>query len=138
MATRATPLAPTHVNALNSIDSVFHRRRDRKVREAWEKALQHINVATDAANLPPGWIERLNDLKADLYQVMGKAIGYHYSLDYLKRQIYLPRHFTDADLANATIRLTLAKVLTPDGIKIVPGGPPVPTTAPTAPTAPRR
>jgi hypothetical protein len=29
-------------------------------------------------------MERLNGLKADLYQAMGKAVGYSYSIDYLE------------------------------------------------------
>jgi hypothetical protein len=124
MATRATPLASNHVNALNAIDSVFHRRREKKIREAWAKALEYANHAN--ANTP-GWLDRLNDLKADLYQAMGKAVGYTYSIDYLKRHAYVPRHFIDTDLANATIRQTLAQIITPQGIKIVPGvQPPMP------------
>jgi len=87
MATRATPLAPNHVNALNAIDSVFHRkRRDRKVREAWKETFEHINNATDLDKNLLEWSNRLNDLKVDLYQAMGKTVGYNYSTDYLKRR----------------------------------------------------
>lgn len=42
MRTRATPLAPDHVNALNSIDVVFDGGRDQKVRDAWSKLLAHV------------------------------------------------------------------------------------------------
>lgn len=125
MATRATPLAPAHVNALNSIDSVFHRRRDRTVREAWERTLEHINTQVDPPHIQQ-WADRLNDLRIDLYQVMGKGVGYSYSTDYLKRQIYLPRLFTDTEAEAMMIRQTLAKVLTEDGlkVKIIPEPPP--------------
>ena len=51
MSTRATPLHPDHVRALNSIDTVFSRRSDQDVRAAWTKLLAH--VGTDAS-LPDG------------------------------------------------------------------------------------
>src|SRR5712692_8029594 len=45
MSTRMAPLAPAHVQALNSIDVVFNRRGDRKIREAWRNVLAKIRVA---------------------------------------------------------------------------------------------
>jgi len=126
MGTRATPLSTAHVNALNAIDSVFNRKRDRKVREAWEKTLLHIGKTP----APPDtqqwqqWVDRLNDLKIDLYQVMGKAVGYTYSADYLKRQIYLPRGFTDSEAEAGIIRQTLAKALIEGAkVRLVPDAP---------------
>lgn len=114
MATRGQPLAPTHVQALNSIDTVFNRRSDRAIRAAWQKWLAH--VAADAT--AQGWGERFNDLKVELYQKIGSAVGYKYDIDYLKRQIYAPRGHFDADQNLAQIRQTLAKVLTADGLKV--------------------
>jgi hypothetical protein len=135
MTTRATPLAPAHINALNSIDVVFHRAwRDRKVRQAWAKALEHINTNANPTEIQ-AWADRLNDLKVDLYQAMGQAVGYKYSIDYLKRQVYLPRLFTDSDAESMVIRQTLAKVLTDDGLKVrvMPEPPaPAPQQPPTA------
>ena len=62
MRTRATPLAPDHVNALNSIEVVFDGENDRRIREAWHKLLTHI--VADASH--PTWQERYNDLKVVL------------------------------------------------------------------------
>ncbi len=108
--------------------------RDRKVRQAWAKALEHINTNANPTEIQ-AWADRLNDLKVDLYQAMGQAVGYKYSIDYLKRQVYLPRLFTDSDAESMVIRQTLAKVLTDDGLKVrvMPEPPaPAPQQPPTA------
>ncbi len=114
MSTRASPLAPAHVQALNSIDVVFSRRSDRHIREAWERWLAH--VATDATR--PGWGERLNDLKIDLLQAMGSAVGYEFTTDYLRRQIYAPQGYAQAEQEQLQIRQSLAKALTEEGLKV--------------------
>jgi len=134
MSTRASILAPAHVQALNSIDIVFNRRGDAAIREAWRALLDHM--VTPMTN--PGWADRASDLRVVLYQAMGARVGYSYTVDYLKRRIYAPIAYAQTEQDNIQIRQKLVKVLTEDGIKIVPGGPGAPPTAPTAPTAPRR
>lgn len=115
MSTRAQPLAPAHVQALNAIDVVFNRRRrDRAIRAAWEKWLAH--VMTDSKQ--PGWGERLNDLKVELLQAMGSAVGYEFDIDHLKRQSYIPVAHVDVEQEISQIRQTFAKVLTEEGLKV--------------------
>ena len=98
------------------------------------KALDHINLdnPTDIQT----WANRLYDLRIDLYQAMGKAVGYTYNTDYLKRQIYLPKLFTDADAEGMAIRQTLAKVLTEGGLKVMIVGEPAATAPPPPPPTP--
>jgi hypothetical protein len=118
MSTRAAQLSPAHVQALNSIDVVFNTesKEDRDIRAAWRNVLQHMNVGTE---LPPAdWPDRLNDLKADLYLVMGKAVGYTYTIDYLKRAIYSPRGYTDAEQDQIALRQALTKAVTQEGVKV--------------------
>ena len=121
MSTRASPLAPAHVQALNSIDVVFNRSwpwRDKTVRDAWHKVLEQVNVAFDDAN-PRDWTERLHDRKVDLYQAMGKRVGYNFGTDYLKREMYLPKLYTDLEQDQLILRQRLVRVVTDDGIKVV-------------------
>lgn len=66
----------------------------------------------------PGWGERLNDLKVELYQAIGSAVGYTFDIDYLKRQTYAPQYHADVEQEVAQIRQTLAKVLTEEGLKV--------------------
>jgi hypothetical protein len=72
MSLRAVPLHPDYVRALNSIDAIFDRRQDGKVRDCWGKVLAHISTDSNS----PRWGEILLDLRVDLYQAVGKAVGY--------------------------------------------------------------
>lgn len=114
MATRATPVAPEHLRSLNSIDIVFNGRRDQSVRDAWHKLLEH--VATDTSR--PGWNEKYGDLKADLLREVGLKVGYTFTTDELKRQIYHPSYYGDLESDQLLIRKALAKALTDEGLKV--------------------
>jgi hypothetical protein len=100
MRTRLTPLAPEHVNALNTIAVIFNGRRDGKVREFWHQLLAH--AATDMKQA--GWNEKYADLKADLLREMGLRVGYDFSTDYLKRQAYYPIAFGNAEMDALRLR----------------------------------
>jgi hypothetical protein len=119
MSTRASPLDVRHVQALNSIDVVFSRRwwrrkRDKKIRDCWHAWLAHANADSKAE----GWAERSNDLKVELYQAMGKAVGFNFDIDYLKRQAYLPAGHVDYAAQGRAIQEALAKIVTADGMKV--------------------
>ena len=123
MSTRATGVAPDHVNALNSIDVVFSDKSDQEVRDAWHKVLAHLGTDPNAA----GWQEKLNDLKVDLFREIGVRVGYDFTTDYLKRQIYLPTYYVNAESELLQIRHALTEALTDDGLKVklaVPQEPP--------------
>lgn len=117
ISTRAAQLAPDHIKALNSIDIVFDRNSDKRVRDAWHAALRQLT----ADPTQPDWQERVNDLKVDLYREIGSRVGYDYTTDYLKRQAYLPRFYGELDADNLRLRKTLLNALTDAGLKIVPG-----------------
>jgi Family of unknown function (DUF6680) len=114
MSTRATQLAPDHINALNSIDVVFSGRHDRRARDAWHEVLTHLTGDTTQ----PDWQERLNDLKVDLYREIGARVGYTFTTDYLKRAVYRPKYYGDMEQDILRLRRTLLNVLTDDGLKI--------------------
>ena len=114
MSTRATPLAPDHINALNSIDVIFGGNRDQPIREAWHTVLSHI--VTDASK--SDWNEKYADLKVDLFREIGKRVGYNFSTDYLKRQIYYPIYYGEMEKDQLQIRKALTNILGDDGLKI--------------------
>jgi hypothetical protein len=116
MASRALQLSPNHVQALNSIDTVFSRssKKDRTIREKYRAWLEQMGKDSTAE----GWVERGNDLKVELYQAIGEAVGFNFSIDYLKRQAYLPIATSDWDAQARQIQQGLAKAITPDGLKV--------------------
>ena len=114
MSTRAAPLAPDHVNALNAIDVVFSGKRDQLIRDAWHNVLNHLLTDTKQ----PGWGEKLADLKVDLFREIGSRVGYSFTTDYLKRQIYYPTYYGDVEEDTIKIRKRLTNALTDDGLKV--------------------
>jgi hypothetical protein len=116
MSSRATPLAANHINALNSIDFVFDRWRDHKVRSAWREVMNQLNKAPGAELVQ--WTDRLNDLKVDLFRAIGKRIGYNFSTDYLKRYIYYPSYYGQMEADLLTIRKALTTALTDNGLNV--------------------
>lgn len=79
------------LQVLNSIDVVFRRRKDKPIRDAWASVNEHVNTKRPDENLDAkgaqAWDNRLIDLRANLYQLMGVAVGYNYTLDYIKRRM---------------------------------------------------
>ncbi len=120
MGLRATWLHPESVRALNSIDTVFDGSGDKPVRDAWASVIQHVKTpqsSDDAADHP--WVDRLEYLRADLYQRLGAAVGYDHTIDYIRTHAYLPQSHVDVELELAQIRRQFAKAITDDGIRIV-------------------
>jgi len=117
MTTRATPLNPDHVNALNSIDVVFSRKQDEKIRAAWETVRKYLENPS-----VPNWETKVSDLKADLYREIAVRVGYgDFTAQYLKYEIYLPKYYSDMEGDQLKIRQALTSALTGDGLKIIPG-----------------
>ena len=114
MASRATPLNVNHLAALNSIDVIFNRRDDAKIREAWRRVLDHVVL-----DLPPlDWNEKFNDLRAELYRQIGLSVRYDFTTDYLKRNIYHPRYQSEAELDLLALRQALKGALSEHGLKV--------------------
>src|ERR1700740_1267128 len=80
MANRATWLSFDSLRALNSIDVVFNRKKDEPVRDAWQKVISHVYTKRPEPSTEEGraWDNRLEDLRADLYQKIGSAVGFNY------------------------------------------------------------
>jgi hypothetical protein len=103
MSTRASGLAPDHVQALNMIDVEFYGRgkTTRDVLEAWKAYLDHLNgnVLTGHA-----WATRRDDLLFDLLQKMGAYLGYHFDKTELRRTSYFPRGYGAKEWEQQQIR----------------------------------
>jgi hypothetical protein len=102
---------------------VFAEKKDKPARDAWAKVIAHAYTqrpdwATqqEAARL---WDAHLIDLRADLYQLLGAAVGYPQTLDYIKTHMYYPQYHVDAELEQMQIRKQLAKAITEDGLRVV-------------------
>ena len=116
MASRALQLSPNHVQALNSIDTVFSgdSKEDQTIREKYRAWIEQMGRDSNT----PGWAERGNDLKVELYQAIGEAVGFKFSIDYLKRQVYVPVAHSDWDTQARQIQTALSRVITADGVKV--------------------
>jgi hypothetical protein len=55
----------------------------------------------------------------DLYQLLGVAVGYNHSLDYIKTQIYTPQYHVDVEMEQMQIRKQFAKAITDDGLRVL-------------------
>lgn len=91
MATRERPVDFRHVEALNMIDVEFSTTspEDKATRSAWKDYLDALYDKADFDSQQK--LERRRDLLAELLQRMGKALGYDFSVDYLKRRAYYPQ-----------------------------------------------
>jgi hypothetical protein len=123
MGLRGTWVHPDSLRALNSIDTVFDKGSDSHVREAWVKVIRHVETRrpdwdTDQ-DQARAWDNKLLDLRVDLYQVMGAAVGINHSVDYIKSQFYYPELHMNAELDWLHIRQQLVKVITENGIKVL-------------------
>jgi hypothetical protein len=96
MSTRATPLSPFHVEALNLIDIEFYSkpgRKYRKVIEAWKAYYDHLgNIPeNDAAeSVKDIWRSRRDDYLVELLYEMGKSLGYEFDKVHIRRAAYFP------------------------------------------------
>jgi hypothetical protein len=123
MSLRGTWLHSDSVRALNSIDTIFDKRGDKPVRDAWERVIKHANTPMPDRQAQPNenkaWLDRLLDLRVDLYQLLGAAVGYDHTIDYIKTQLYVPQYHVDVELEQTMIRKQFAKAITDDGLKVV-------------------
>jgi hypothetical protein len=98
MATRGNKISLEHVQALNSIELFFDNpKKDKNIVEKWNEYLDHLV----GQNLKPedkdysaklsAWVEKSDDLLAELLQIMGKSLGYDFDKVKIKRGIYVPR-----------------------------------------------
>lgn len=117
MATRGTPIAIQHVQALNMIDVEFDGKNQEEtaVRERWKVYLDFLSTPFDWANatdvVKQTRTEQTNDKLAELLQKMGKLLGYHFDTVYLKKHVYVPVGHHENESIENIMRKALARVL---------------------------
>ena len=118
MRTRASGLAPDHVQALNMIDVEFYdgSKKQGAVVRAWKAYLDHLNNATAAPT--EVWATRREDLFIDLLHAMATHLGLDFDKTDLRRTSYFPRAYGDTELELLRIRAGLADVV--DGRRSLP------------------
>ncbi len=115
MSTRATPLSPYHVEALNRIDIEYYKNKD--VVDTWK--LLHDNFANypkdpkakDFETRLSSCAEKSNDLLTDLLYEMSKSLNYKFDKVLLKRGCYIPKGHGDMELEQNIIRSGLVNLL---------------------------
>ncbi len=115
MATRAMPVSPLHVEALNRIDIEFYKNK--KVTDAWKLLLDNFGnypldpKASDFQVKLNSCSEKSNELLIDLLYQMGKSLGYDFDKVHLKRGVYFPKGHTDLESEQQIIRRALLEIL---------------------------
>lgn len=137
MATRASTLDVSHVQALNSIDVVFSGKsaKQEAVRRQWKQYLDHLNDK----NYPrEHWETRRKELLVELLDTMGQHLGFNFDKTHLKNQSYHPQGYGDLEAEQAALRRSMFEVMSGKrampmwvaNLPPQPGGPSLPPEAP--------
>ena len=110
MATRASALDVSHVQALNSIDVVFSGKsaKQEAVRRQWKQYLDHLN---DNNYRREHWEIRRKDLLVELLDTMGQHLGFNFDKTHLKNQSYYPKGYGDLETEQAELRRSMVEVM---------------------------
>jgi hypothetical protein len=121
MATRATRIAPKHVEALNRIDIEFGgsgwmrpTSAEKGVVGKWRIYADHLNSGSE--NPTPtqleNWGQRGEELFTDLLVALASALNYDFDRVQLKRGIYHPRGHSDQEIRQEVAQRALLDILT--------------------------
>ena len=122
MATRATPLAPLHVEALNLIDIEFYKHKN--VTDIWRQLLDNFGnypkdpQANDFTARLTACSDKSNELLTNLLYEMSKLLGYTFDKVLLKRGCYIPKGHGDIEMEETSIRKSLTELF--EGKKSIP------------------
>jgi len=115
MMTLKARMAPSHVDAINSIQVEF--QSDKKVLDAWRLYTSHLNDRQKrTGDESKRWVEKQFDLLVELVYVIGQSLGYK-NIDRaaLRDNTYLPQGFVDVEAEMHQIRKEWLEVL--DGMR---------------------
>jgi len=119
LLTLKVPMAPRHVDALNSVPLEFYS--DSKVMQAWRLYTSHLNDSHMLKNNGIRWGERKYELLIDLAFEMAASLNYnHIDKATMRDNLYVPQGYADQEEEFRQMRLTLLQVLR--------GERPIPTT----------
>ncbi len=134
MATRATAMAPQHVEALNMIDIEFYGIN--KITDAWKVYLDHLGSypkpdETDYTAKLDACTKKSQDLLVDLLHEMSKELNYNFDKVHLRRAVYIPQGHAEIEFEQNVIRRSMVDMFLgnktfPVTIKELPPVPPQP------------
>jgi hypothetical protein len=119
MLTLKAPMAPSHVDAINSVQVEFHTdgEDDKKVLDAWRLYTSHLNDRRKRSE-PEAiqWQDKKFDLLVELVYLIGQSLGYK-KIDKaaLRDNTYLPQGFVDVEAEWNQIRKAWLELL--DGMR---------------------
>jgi hypothetical protein len=118
MVTRGNKISRDHVQALNSIELFLDNPKgDKNIVGKWNEYLDHLvgqNLKPedkDYSAKSSAWIEKSDDLLAELLQIMGRSLGYDFDKVKIKRGIYAPRGHGEEMADQSIIRKGLVNIL---------------------------
>ena len=121
MMTLKAPMAPSHVDAINSIQVEFYARKgaEKKVLEAWRLYTSHLNQPELQRKDPNRWLEKKFDLLVELVYLMGQALGYN-DIDRvaIREHTYMPQGYADVETELHQIRKSWLEILS--GLHAIP------------------
>ena len=124
MRTRADPLDPVHVSALNMVGLEFDEKKDLEVVTAWTTYIDHLSSYPDDDQNKHGirvWADKAKDQLSDLLYEMSQSLGFRFDKVHIKRAGYAPqaylireeeikfirRRFVDILLGNGSLPISL-------------------------------
>jgi hypothetical protein len=110
MMTLKVPLAPSHVDAINSIHVEFYG--DKEVLDAWRLYTSHLNQRQAPGEALARWAERKFDLLVNLVYLMGQNLDYG-GIDEaaIRDNTYVPQGYADVEAEWQQIRKAWLDVL---------------------------
>jgi hypothetical protein len=111
MQTRGNRRDPAHVQALNSIDLLFHK--DKNVVDAWRIYHDHLTSLDQSPSdaQRDQWVKRDEDYLVELLAALSRVLGYDFDTLRLKRAIYAPSANAEHQSDSEMIRRSLADIL---------------------------
>ena len=110
MATRATNLAPAHVEALNMIDVSFYEpgKKNEDVTSAWKIYLDHLNNKEYPKET---WAPKRKELFVELLHTMAAALDYDFDKSHISNTSYYPTGHGDIEDDQFLLRKGLVALL---------------------------
>jgi hypothetical protein len=105
MTTRAAPLSPAHVEALNGVPLEFYG--ESTITEPWKEYIDHLS--TQIFN-PETWAQKRSDLLAALLLRMAEFLSYRFTRVEINKEVYSPTAHGQIELEHQIIRQGLAKL----------------------------
>jgi len=105
MTTRAAPLSPAHVEALNAMPIEFYRHRP--IIEAWKEYLDHLSAQ---GFTPEAWGQKRIELLITLLLKMANFLRYRFTRVEISREVYSPTAHGMIEQEQQIIRQGLARL----------------------------